>query len=51
MSTLFFSDIEDSDDYDLQPCGEWSGHSWVCEDAEIGEGRSYCEYCGADGDA
>lgn len=33
------------------PCSNPAGHSWVTEDVERGEGRSYCEWCGRDGDA
>lgn len=39
-------------DEDGEPvCCNPGGHSFVCEDVESGEGRSYCEYCLADGDA
>lgn len=41
----------ESDDGYPPPCTNGHGHSWVCEDVESGEGRSYCEYCLADGDA
>jgi len=44
---------EDDEDEDPQPCTDPRGHSWVIQDTEEieGEGRSYCEWCGADGDA
>lgn len=32
-------------------CTNPGGHSFVIEDTDHGEGRSYCEWCGADGDA
>lgn len=42
-------DVED----DPQPCSNPRGHSWVVQEGDeiSGEGRSYCEWCGADGDA
>lgn len=50
-----------SDDDDGYPprCSSRHGHSWVCsgsayggdDDRWHGEGRMYCEHCGADGDA
>lgn len=34
------------------PCTNPAGHSWVIEDTDgHGEGRAYCEWCLADGDA
>lgn len=38
---------------DDDACSNPRGHSWVIqeEDEIAGEGRSYCEHCGADGDA
>lgn len=40
------------DEYeDENKCENPGGHSFVCEDCDSGEGRSYCEYCLADGDA
>jgi hypothetical protein len=49
-------DFEDG--YD-DKCTDPGGHSWVYtgtayggdDDSYHGEGRSYCEFCGADGDA
>lgn len=41
-------------DEDGEPvCTNPGGHSFVCEDVDglYAEGRSYCEYCLADGDA
>jgi hypothetical protein len=34
-------------------CTAPGGHSWVTQDGDDvqGEGRTYCEHCGADGDA
>lgn len=32
------------------PDTETCAHVWVTEEVEHGEGRSYCELCGADGD-
>lgn len=50
-----------NDDFDGQDdaCSDPGGHSWVCtgteyggdDDSYHGEGRCYCEFCGADGDA
>lgn len=34
------------------PCPGRRDHSWVVADEDNGgDGRCYCEYCGADGDA
>jgi hypothetical protein len=34
------------------PCPGRKDHSWVVADKDNGgDGRCYCEYCGADGDA
>jgi len=41
------------------PCSNPGGHSWVYtgtayggdDESYMGEGRVYCEFCGADGDA
>jgi hypothetical protein len=41
-------------DDDGEPiCTNPGGHSWVTQKGDdiAGEGRSYCEWCGADGDA
>lgn len=33
-------------------CTNPAGHSFVCADVDNGgDGRTYCEWCGADGDA
>lgn len=48
-------EVEDLDD----GCTDPGGHSWVCtgtayggdDERYCGEGRTYCEFCGADGDA
>lgn len=54
------SDPRDHDDDDGVPrCSNPKGHSWVCSGTAYGgdderwhgEGRCYCEWCGADGDA
>jgi hypothetical protein len=43
--------VEAEDDGWPPPCVDKRGHSWVVQDAEEGwEGRSYCEWCGVDGD-
>lgn len=46
-------DEEEIDSDDGQPrCTNPEGHSFVEEEREDGrEGRSYCEWCGTDGDA
>lgn len=44
---------------DEDACTSPTGHSWVCtgtayggdDERWHGEGRCYCEHCGADGDA
>lgn len=42
----------DEDDGYPPPCIDRNGHSWVVADEDNGgDGRCYCEYCGADGDA
>lgn len=41
-------DIDD-EDYDDDACEHPGGHSWVVRDDN--EEISYCEYCGADGNA
>jgi hypothetical protein len=44
----------DDDEGYPPPCPgrEKEGHSWVIADEDNGgDGRCYCEYCGADGDA
>lgn len=46
------------DDEDDDDCCNPEGHSWVCsgtayggdDESYFGEGRCYCEFCGADGD-
>ena len=43
------ADYDDS--YPRRACSDPGGHSWVVQEVESGEGRSYCEWCGADGDA
>ncbi len=40
------------DDGHPPPCTNPEGHSWVCADTDNGgDGRTYCEFCLADGDA
>jgi hypothetical protein len=51
--------LTSSDDEPGDDCTNSSGHSWVYsgsayggdDDSYHGEGRCYCEFCGADGDA
>ncbi len=40
---------EEFDDSYPPPCTNPTGHSWVCSDEN--EEISYCEWCGADGNA
>jgi hypothetical protein len=48
-----------ADDDPNDRCTNPGGHSWVCtgtqyggdDESYHGEGRCYCEWCGADGDA
>jgi hypothetical protein len=50
---------DDDDDDDEPKCTNPNGHSFVCsgvayggdDESYHGEGRCYCEWCGADGDA
>ena len=44
-------DYDDDDDGEPR-CTNKAGHSFVCsdDDSYMGEGRCYCEFCGADGD-
>lgn len=44
-----WEDDQDDDDSYPPPCSEPAGHSWVCRDDN--EEISYCEHCGADGNA
>lgn len=51
--------LEDFDDDPNDRCTHPDGHSWVYtgtqyggdDESYFGEGRCYCEFCGADGDA
>lgn len=44
-------ELFDDDGYP-PPCPGRKDHSWVIADEDNGgDGRCYCEYCGADGDA
>jgi hypothetical protein len=43
-------DMFDADDEGECPHNK-RGHSFVTEDVDRGEGRSYCQWCNADGDA
>jgi hypothetical protein len=51
LDTSFHDHEMDVDDDD--ECTDPRGHSWVVQDTDEieGEGRCYCEHCGADGDA
>jgi hypothetical protein len=54
LDTSFHDHEMDVDDDD--ECTDPRGHHWVIEGAAddypgAGEGRCYCEHCGADGDA
>jgi hypothetical protein len=58
MNSMIDDDISDDDDMfdrdDEDECPRNKrGHSFVVQEAfdSIGEGRCYCEFCGADGDA
>ena len=43
---------DDEDDTYPPPCSNPAGHSFVCADEDNGgDGRVYCEWCLADGDA
>jgi hypothetical protein len=53
------SPLSDYDPEDFDRCTNPDGHSFVCtgtayggdDESYMGEGRCYCEWCGADGDA
>jgi len=52
LDTSFHDNEMDVDDYDDSyppPCTSRSGHRWVCSDEN--EELTYCENCGADGNA
>lgn len=52
LDTSFHDGELDDDDYDDSyppPCTSRGGHVWVCSDEN--EEISYCENCGADGNA
>lgn len=50
LDTSFHDHEMDVDDDAYPPaCTSPGGHRWVCDDTD--EERSYCEYCGADGNA
>jgi hypothetical protein len=42
-------DMDDYDDSYPPPCTSPRGHRWVCSDED--EELTYCENCGADGNA
>lgn len=54
-----FSDMEEEPEEDEESCINPGGHEFVCsgtneggdDDSYHGEGRSYCQWCGKDGDA
>lgn len=47
MTTRFYTFDDDGEPVCCNP----GGHEFVCEEVESGEGRSYCQWCLADGDA